>query len=144
MSHFKILLVEDNPHDVELIQWALKESEFSHKLVVKTDGEAALKYLRRKNTSPDLVILDLNLPKLPGLEVLKEIRQGERTTTLPVVILTNSNSTEDVRLAYKNGCNSYVRKPVGFDVLQEALTSVLHFWFHTSTLPPRMSLPPGR
>jgi len=144
MSRFRILLVEDNPRDAELVGLALKESGIGHKLHVSVDGELALQYLKDKKPGPDLVLLDLNIPKYSGIEVLKKIREDERLRALPVVVLTNSNSTEDVRLAYLNGCNAYIRKPLGFDALQKTVEVIQQFWFHTSTLPPRPdSIPPS-
>jgi CheY-like chemotaxis protein len=144
MSHFRILLIEDNSRDVELVQLALEESAIDHTLHVETDGEAALRHLKDYSPRPDLVLLDLNIPKYNGLEVLKEIRKNPRLRALPVIILTNSNSQEDVRKAYATGCNAYIRKPLGFDALQKTVEVIQLFWCNVATLPPRPdSIPPS-
>ena len=143
MGLFRILLVEDNPRDAELVGLALKESGIGHKLHVAVDGELALQYLKDK-PGPDLVLLDLNIPKYSGIEVLRQIRESERLRSLPVIILTNSNSMEDVKEAYLNGCNAYIRKPLGFDAIQQTIEVIQQFWFRISTLPPRPdSIPPS-
>ena len=131
-----ILLVEDNPMDEELTLRALKKSKILNPVVVARDGVAALDYLFARGSHagrpnaelPQLVLLDLKLPKLDGLEVLKEIRQNELTKLLPVVILTSSVEEDDVAQGYSLGANSYVRKPVDFDHFSEAVRQLGLYW----------------
>ena len=131
-----ILLVEDNPMDEELTLRALKKSKVLNPVVVARDGVAALDYLfargpyagRSAAELPQLVLLDLKLPKLDGLEVLRAIRLEEATQLLPVVILTSSVEEEDVVRGYRLGANSYVRKPVDFDQFSEAVRQLGLYW----------------
>lgn len=142
-----ILLVEDNPMDEELTLRALKKSNVLNPVVVARDGVAALDYLfargpyagRSTAELPQLVLLDLKLPKLDGLEVLKEIRQNEMTKLLPVVILTSSIEEDDVARGYSLGANSYVRKPVDFDHFSEAVRQLGLYWLVLN-----QQVPPGR
>ena len=123
-----ILLVEDNPDDEELTLLALKENNILNEIVVARDGVEALDYLfatgpmpaRDPARLPQLILLDLKLPKLDGLEVLKRLRADPRTQFIPVVILTSSSEEEDVVASYRNGANSYVRKPVEFHHFADA------------------------
>jgi len=131
-----ILLVEDNPMDEQLTLRALKKSKILNPVVVARDGVAALDYLfargeharRSAADLPQLVLLDLKLPKLDGLEVLKELRQSELTKLLPIVILTSSIEEDDVARGYSLGANSYVRKPVDFDQFSEAVRQLGLYW----------------
>jgi len=131
-----ILLVEDNPMDEELTLRALQKSKVLNPVVVARDGVAALDYLfargvhagRSLTDLPQLVLLDLKLPKLDGLEVLRQIRQNESCGLLPVVILTSSVEEEDVARGYSLGANSYVRKPVDFDQFSEAVRQLGLYW----------------
>lgn len=129
-----ILLVEDNPSDIKLTQRAFKKSNLMNDLVVAMDGEEALDYLFSKdgddyrNPLPVLVLLDLKLPKLDGLEVLARIKAHERTELLPVVILTSSREQEDVCRSYKLGVNSYIRKPVDFNQFVDAIKNLGLYW----------------
>src|SRR3989304_1251150 len=124
-----LLLVEDNPDDVELTLRALKKSRIASEVVVARDGVEALAYLfatgpyadRNPDADPALVLLDLKLPKIDGLEVLRQMRAAERTAFVPVVVLTLSNEEQDIREAYRLGANSYLRKPVDFDRFNELL-----------------------
>lgn len=142
-----ILLVEDNPMDEELTLRALKKSNVLNPVVVARDGVAALDYLfargpyagRSTAELPQLVLLDLKLPKLDGLEVLKEVRQNEMTKLLPVVILTSSIEEDDVARGYSLGANSYVRKPVDFDHFSEAVRQLGLYWLVLN-----QQVPPGR
>ncbi len=139
-----ILLVEDNPDDVELTLRAFKKNNISNEVIVVGDGEAALEYLHAQgkytdsdaSVLPSVVLLDLKLPKIDGLEVLKRIRSDERTKTLPVVILTSSKEETDITESYKNGCNSYVQKPVDFDQFMEAARELGLYWLVLNE-PPR-------
>ena len=140
-----ILLVEDNKRDAELIAEALKESLTPHTLTLATDGEEALRILQQ--FQPHVVFLDLNLPRVSGLDVLRQIRQSPALRSLPVIILTNSRSQEDVQTCYDEFCNAYIRKPLGFDRITEVLTATSAFWFKVATLPKPfpilVSLPPS-
>lgn len=136
MNDGAILLVEDNSDDEELTLHALERNRISNKVVVARDGVQALDYLfctgawveRAPCTPPALVLLDLKLPKVDGLEVLQRIRADERTRLLPVVILTSSNEDEDRLRGYRLGANSYVRKPVDFDEFVRAAGQVGLYW----------------
>ena len=131
-----ILLVEDNPDDVELTRRAFKRQGIANEMVVARDGAEALDYLfgtgayARRNTRemPAVVLLDLKLPKVGGLDVLKQIRAGERTRLLPVVILTSSKEEQDILSGYKLGANSYVRKPVDFIEFTGAVKQLGMYW----------------
>ena len=136
MNNKTILLVEDNPRDEALTLRALKKSGIANAVVVARDGAEALDYLFKTGTRPDgtaaelptVVLLDLNLPKIDGLEVLRRIRGDERTKLLPVVILTSSNQEEDRFKGYDLGANSYIRKPVDFNEFAEAVRQVGLYW----------------
>jgi two-component system response regulator len=131
-----ILLVEDNPSDVGLTQRALEKSHIVNELVVAEDGQMALNYLldsdpltgQKMNELPALVLLDLKLPKLDGLQVLRQIRTDERTSRLPVVILTTSSEEDDIAQSYDLGANSYIRKPVDFKQFVEAVQHLGLYW----------------
>ena len=140
-----ILLVEDNPDDVELTLRALKKNNISNEVAVVTDGAEAIEYLfaegkyadRDPGDEPALVLLDLKLPKIDGLEVLRRIRADERTRLLPVVILTSSSEEGDIIQSYKNGCNSYVQKPVEFSQFSDAVRQLGLYWVLLNRRPPR-------
>jgi CheY-like chemotaxis protein len=134
-TEVSILLVEDNRTDAELIVEALKDSKLKYLLELASDGEKALECLYRENYRPHIVLLDLNLPKKSGIEVLTEIRRDPYLRSIPVIILTNSKSQEDVVRAYENYCNAYIRKPLGFDGLLSMLRITERFWFGIATLP---------
>jgi two-component system response regulator len=131
-----ILLVEDNPSDVGLTQRALAKSHVANELVVAEDGQEALDYLfgagahagREVTELPALVLLDLKLPRVDGLEVLRQIRADDRTRRLPVVILTTSREEQDVAQSYDLGANSYIRKPVDFTQFAQAVEHLGLYW----------------
>jgi two-component system response regulator len=140
-----ILLVEDNPDDEELTLMALEKNNILNEVVVARDGEAALEFLfgnapdssiSRKEL-PALVLLDLKLPKVNGLEVLQQIRANDRTRLLPVVILTSSNEDKDVIESYSLGCNSYVIKPVTYEDYIEAVRNIAGYWLMLNASPAR-------
>lgn len=134
--HKDILLVEDNPDDVELTRLAFAEAKIANRLVVVGDGAEALDYLfgrgahagRDPAELPSIVLLDLNLPKVDGREVLQAIRGDERTRTLPVVVLTTSTEPFDVEASYALGVNSYIQKPVDFEQFVWAVKQVGLYW----------------
>ena len=138
-----ILLVEDNADDEALTLRALKKNHLGHKVVVVRDGAEALDFLfcngnyadRDSNEMPHVILLDLKLPKVDGLEVLRRMRANERTEGLPVVILTSSNEEQDLVDGYKLGANSYVRKPVDFNEFLEAARQLGLYWLELNQLP---------
>lgn len=144
MDNKIILLVEDNPDDVELTLRAFKQNNISNKVIVAKDGVEALDYLfgkgiyagRDLTDMPVVTLLDLKLPKIDGMEVLKTIRQNEATRLLPVIILTSSSQEADLVNGYKLGANSYVRKPVDFNQFVEAIKSLGLFWLIWNEPPP--------
>lgn len=123
-----ILLVEDNPDDERLTLRALRRSNIANQIVVAHNGEEALNTLFSLDPLPTVVLLDLKLPKIDGLEVLRQIRAHERTRLLPVVILTSSSEERDIMESYSLGANSYVRKPVDFDQFTEAVRQLGLYW----------------
>jgi two-component system, response regulator len=131
-----ILLVEDNRYDAELTLAAFQENRISNEIIVVRDGEAALDYLfgtgsyegRDMTVLPQLILLDLKLPKVDGLEVLQQLRADRRTQFIPVVILTSSKEQEDLVRGYTYGCNAYIRKPVDFAQFGEAVRALGLFW----------------
>jgi two-component system response regulator len=144
-----ILLVEDNPKDEELTLRALKKNNIRNEVVVVRDGVEALDYLlasgayaeRDPFALPEVVLLDLKLPKINGVEVLRRIRADDRTKFLPVVILTSSNEETDLLGSYGAGCNSYVRKPVEFNQFAEAIRQLGLYWLVINEHPPRTRSP---
>jgi len=137
---FKILLAEDNPGDVRLTREAFKESKVLVNLSVVADGEAALAYLRREREyvnaeHPDLILLDLNLPKKDGRQVLAEIKSDDKLKRIPVVVLTTSRSEEDILKAYDLHVNCYIEKPVNFDQFIKIVKSIEEFWLTIVKLP---------
>jgi CheY-like chemotaxis protein len=136
-----ILMVEDNPTDVMITKEALEHAKVLNSLHVVEDGIEALDFLhhRGKHTKaphPDLILLDLNMPRKNGQEVLAEIKADNRLKHIPVVVLTTSKAEEDVMKAYGLHANCYVIKPVDFDVFAEVVRSIQQFWFSVVTLPP--------
>lgn len=137
---FNILLIEDNPGDVRLTQEAFKEGKKKVNLEVVMDGVEAIKYLRKQEQYaevpiPDLILLDLNLPKWDGREVLKEIKTDKELKRIPVVVLTTSNAEQDIIKSYDLHANCYINKPVDFDNFFEIIQKIEDFWLITSILP---------
>jgi len=149
MNSRKILLIEDNPSDVELTKRALEKRHISNALLVAEDGKEALNYLfaegvhagRDVTDLPTVVLLDLKLPRLDGLEVLRRIRADPRTKRLPVVILTSSSEEQDLAASYDLGANSYIRKPVDFVQFAEAIEHLGLYWLVLNESPPKVSQP---
>lgn len=140
----EVLLVDDDDGDIELTKQALLNSKIKVNLSVCFDGVEALQYLRREEAfkdakRPDLVLLDLNMPKKDGRQTLNEIRSDPTLKELPVVILTTSEADEDIIRSYKLGCNCYVAKPVGLDEFSNMLQILKDFWFTVVKLPPHSS-----
>jgi CheY-like chemotaxis protein len=143
-----ILLVEDNADDEVLTLRALKKNNITNEVIVARDGAEALDYLfgtgtykgRDTSTSPQLVLLDLKLPKIDGLEVLERIRANKRTRLLPIVILTSSNEEQDRLRGYDLGANSYVRKPVDFAQFIEAVRNLGLYWLLLNEGPPAVKV----
>jgi two-component system response regulator len=138
----EILLVEDSPADIALTQEALQDSKLSNNLHVVTDGEAAMEFLHRRGKyanvpKPDLILLDLNLPKKNGREVLAEIKKDASLNYIPIVIMTVSQDERDICESYRLHANCYIRKPVKFKEFIEIVQSIEDFWFSIVTLPPR-------
>ena len=136
MEEKTILLVEDNPDDVLLTERALKKSRILNKLIVARDGVEALDYIFRRGeyagrnpeSKPEVILLDLKLPRMGGLEVLKQIRANPQTCCQPVVVLTSSLEENDIIESYQLGCNSYIRKPVDFNQFVEAIKQLGLYW----------------
>jgi two-component system, chemotaxis family, response regulator Rcp1 len=136
-----ILLIEDNPADVRLTREALKEAKVLNTLHIAEDGMEALGFLRKQgqfagSSTPDLILLDLNLPKKDGREVLAEIKQDESLKRIPVVVLTTSRGEEDIVRSYDLHANAYVTKPVDLKHFLEVIRTIEQFWLAVVTLPP--------
>jgi len=137
----EILLVEDNPADVRLVREALKESKILNNLIVVEDGVEAMDFLRKKgkyasSVRPDLILLDLNLPKKNGREVLAEVKSDEKLKRIPVVIMTVSDDEKDILLTYNAHANCYIKKPLDFDKFSQVVHAIENFWFTIVCLPP--------
>lgn len=137
---FSILLIEDNPGDVRLTKEAFKEGNISMDLSVVMDGVEAIQYLHKQAPfegvrTPDLILLDLNLPKKDGREVLKDIKEDPDLRRIPVVVLTTSNAESDILKSYNLYANCYINKPVDFDSFFNVIKSIEEFWLSTVMLP---------
>ncbi|MCZ6758285.1 MAG: response regulator [Bacteroidetes bacterium] len=135
-----ILLVEDNPADARLTKEAFQETGISHRLYVVEDGVEAMSFLQRKGgyadaVRPELILLDLNLPKKDGRQVLLEIKSDESLRRIPVVVLTTSVADNDILRAYESQANAYITKPVDMDRFLEIVNAIDKFWFKLATLP---------
>ena len=148
MPNKDILLVENNPDDRELMRLAFSRVEILHNLIVVSSGAEALSYLEQETDDeelltgdlldpslPALVILDLNLPKINGIEILRRIRASPKTRILPVIILSSSDEPRDLIDSYINGCNSYIRKPIHFTQLQAFVREISTYWLTINQLP---------
>jgi two-component system, chemotaxis family, response regulator Rcp1 len=143
-KNIEILLVEDSPADVIITREAFAEFKVINTLHVVEDGVKAMAYLRRSGpyanaTRPDLILLDLNLPRKNGREVLAEIKTDPDLKSIPVVVLTTSHAESDILEAYDQHANCYIVKPVGFTNFVEAMKSIRQFWFSVVTLPPEVN-----
>lgn len=137
----EILLVEDSPADIMLTREAFEQNKILNRIHVAEDGIQAMDFLNKRGVyasapRPDLILLDLNLPRKNGREVLAEVKADPDLRKIPVIVLTTSNADEDILKAYNLNANCYVVKPVGFDNFLKAVQSIRHFWFSVVTLPP--------
>lgn len=147
-NNVEILLVEDNPDDLELALHALRREKLANHIEVARDGEQALDFIfcrasyaqRNFNDQPKLILLDLKLPKVDGLQVLREIKEDPRTKTIPVVILTSSKEEKDLVEGYRLGVNSYIQKPVDFEQFRRSIKSVGLYWLVVNQPPPADAL----
>jgi len=151
MNSAPILLVEDNPSDIELTKRALEKVHVQNKLIVAENGKEALDYLfgagiyegRDVSQMPSVVLLDLKLPGIDGLEVLRRIREKASTHRQPVIILTSSNEDSDLKTGYDLGANSYIRKPVDFSEFTETIAHLAQYWLGFNESPPVLSQTDG-
>lgn len=149
MNSKLILLVEDNPDDEELTRLAFKRNHILNEVVTVRDGAEALDYLfgtgpysgRALSPLPQIILLDLKLPKLSGLEVLQRLRTDPRTRLIPVIVLTSSNEKDDIISSYQLGANSYVRKPIDFQRFVDAVHTMSNYWLLINENPPHFALP---
>ena len=139
-----ILLVEDNPDDIAICQRALKEAKILNKIYIVRDGKEALDYLKHEgqykgteaSPKPGLILLDINLPKINGLDVLKSIKADSQLKNIPVVMLTVSKRDEDILKGYNRGCNSFIQKPVDFDKFVQIVKEISLYWGLLNVEPP--------
>ena len=142
-ARVEILLVEDSPHDAEMTRRALRKFNFDDRLHWVKDGEEALEFLfcrgayaaRDPGRPPKLVLLDLKMPKVNGIEVLRHVKDDEQTRSIPVVVMTSSNEERDVMESYRLGANSYIVKPVEFGAFAEVVTNIGLYWVLTNRVP---------
>jgi CheY-like chemotaxis protein len=135
-----ILLVDDNPDDIMIAKRAIKECDIRNKVYVTHDGDEAIQFLRKEGNYKDvptlgLVILDLNMPKVDGFEVLETIKGDDRLKSIPIIVLTSSSRPEDIERAYQLGCNSFIVKPLSFEDFIEAMMEIKRYWLSLSKLP---------
>lgn len=148
MKPISILLVEDNPGDIYLTQEAFRESKFSNSLQVVKNGIECMEFLRRRGKyseaqMPDVILLDLNLPKKNGREVLAEIKRDDRLKYIPVIVLTSSQNEKDIRSSYELNANCYITKPVDYDEFIHIIRAIENFWFSIVKLPQNRFLEAG-
>ncbi|MGA1825988.1 MAG: response regulator [bacterium] len=139
-KNLEILLVEDDPGDVDLMKESLKESKITIDMSVVADGVEAMTYLRKEGryscvNRPNIILLDLNLPKKDGREVLEEVKNDDDLKEIPIVILTTSNAEQDIIKSYGLGANCYITKPVGFEQFRKVVNEIKNFWFTIVELP---------
>lgn len=140
MRQIEILLIEDNPDDVELTRIALRKSKLMVHLSVVMDGVDAMKFLRKEGShasspTPDVILLDLNLPKLDGREVLMALKEDDGLKHIPVIVLTTSESASDIAESYKHHANAYITKPMDFQQFKDIVMAIEDFWFTIVRLP---------
>ena len=142
MKPIRILLVEDNPADVMLTQVAFEEAAFAHEIHVATDGIEALAFLRRDEgytdaPCPDVILMDLNMPRMSGMETLDVIKADPNLRRIPVIVLTTSRAEEDIWRSYDLHANAYIPKPVSISEFVDVIRNFEHFWVSTASLPPQ-------
>jgi CheY-like chemotaxis protein len=135
-----ILLVDDSPDDIMIAKRAIKECDIRNKVYVTYDGDEAIQFLRKEGNYKDvptlgLVILDLNMPKVDGFEVLETIKGDDKLKSIPIIVLTSSSRPEDIERAYQLGCNSFIVKPLSFEDFIEAMMEIKRYWLSLSKLP---------
>lgn len=135
MEEIKILMVEDNEGDIILMQEALREARIANQVMVARDGQQALDLLQAEDSRPDLILLDINLPKVNGLEVLATIKKDASLQIIPVIILTTSSSDKDILASYANHANCFINKPVDLESFMEIIRSIESFWISIVRLP---------
>lgn len=145
MDPVRILLMEDDPGDVELVREALADAKLSLSIEHVPDGEAGMRYLRRvgeysRAKRPDIILLDLNMPRKDGREVLEEVKGDKQLRSIPVVVLTTSDAEPDILESYDLGANCYLKKPLGLSEFLQVVKSVENFWLTMVKLPPRDDL----
>jgi len=148
-SGIEILLVEDNPADLELTLHALRTNNLANRIEVARDGEEALDFLfctgkhiaRDPNQMPKLILLDLKLPKVDGIEVLRQVKADPKTRTIPITVLTSSSEGSDLSRCYDLGVNSYIQKPVDFDKFRDVVKQFSLYWLVVNTPPPLNATP---
>jgi len=139
---FNILLIEDDSEDFDLIMEFIKDSDLNLEVKLCKDGPTAIDYLFSKeiyktNKMPDLIILDLNMPKMNGLNLLKEIKKDDVLRVVPILVLTTSDDSEDIKSSYYLGASCYIVKPMGIESFQKVIQSIHDFWFHVVKYPPK-------
>ncbi len=137
-SHRSILLIEDNPLDIDLTKRAFKKRHFINPITVARDGEEALAFIEKwekEEPLPLIILLDLKLPKVHGLEVLRHLKRHDDFRVIPVIVLTSSSDDSDINTAYELGASSYIVKPVDFDKFLKVVTNIEIYWLATATLP---------
>lgn len=135
MTEIEILLVEDNEGDIVLTREALKEGRIKNKISVAKDGQEALNMLAAATSLPDLILLDINLPKISGLEVLMNIKKDDRLRSIPVIMLSTSEEQTDILTSYSNYANCFITKPVDFNRFMDVVRSIEDFWISIVKLP---------
>jgi CheY-like chemotaxis protein len=148
-NEVELLLVEDDPNDVELTLIALRKHKLANKIHVVRDGEEALDFLfargaysqRTSNGPPKVILLDLKLPKVSGLEVLKAVKDDPRTRAVPVVVMTSSREQRDMVEGYRLGVNSYIQKPIDFEQFQSTIRDLGYYWLVVNQCPPPEAFP---
>jgi CheY-like chemotaxis protein len=140
-SQLRIVLIDDNPDHARILQWAFGKSGRTDQFTCFEDGHTALEYLSASHShsgdAPDVIFLDFNLPRIDGREVLRRLKEGELTRSIPVIVLSSSERDEDIRRAYELGASSYFSKSVIFDDLNSVLQTIQQFWSHQTTKPLR-------
>jgi DNA-binding response OmpR family regulator len=139
MTPIEILLIEDNPGDIELVREGFEEARVANHLSIIEDGQAALDFFIKGENLPDIILLDINLPKANGFEILETIRSQPKSAEIPVIMLTSSEADSDVVKSYQNSANSYVSKPVDFDKFIAAIKSIESFWLSVVKLPRQLN-----